>query len=91
MSLTYIGIREFKSRLSHYLRRVKRGETLVITERGKPVGRLVPIEAPLEERLARLMQSGMADWNGRKLPPYRPKAVNRGARPISDLVAEERE
>ena len=91
MNPTCIGIREFKSRLSHYLRRVKAGETLVITERGKPVGRITPVETSLEERLARLVQTGMADWNGQQLPPYRPKAVNRGARQISDLVAEDRE
>ena len=50
-----VGIRELKSHLSHYLRRVKAGETLIITERGKPIGRIVPESQPLEERLAHLV------------------------------------
>ncbi|WP_374687443.1 type II toxin-antitoxin system Phd/YefM family antitoxin [Promineifilum sp.] len=37
-----VGIRELKSGLSEYLRRVKAGETIVITERGRPIGRIVP-------------------------------------------------
>ena len=32
-----------KSRLSHYLRRVKAGEEVVVTERGVPIARLVPV------------------------------------------------
>lgn len=91
MSQIQIGIREFKSRLSYYLRRVKTGETLVITQRGKPVGRLIPVESPLQERLTDLVQAGMADWNGQKLASYQPKAINRGTRQISDLVVEDRE
>ena len=39
------GIRELKSKLSAYMRRVKAGETVVITERGKPIGRIVPVSA----------------------------------------------
>jgi prevent-host-death family protein len=91
MNATQIGIRELKSRLSHYLRRVKAGETLIITERGKPVGRIVPVEIPLGERLAHMVQAGTAEWNGQRLQPYRPKAVNRGAGQLSDLVVEARE
>ena len=34
-----------KNELSRLLRRVKRGETIVITERNRPVARLQPIEA----------------------------------------------
>ena len=45
------GIRELKSQLSAYLRRVKAGETIVITERGKPIGRVVPMTHPVEDQL----------------------------------------
>ena len=91
MSTNTIGIRELKSRLSYYLRRVKAGETLIITERGKPVGQIVPVDIPMEERIAHLLQSGSAAWNGKRLDHYRPKAVNRGNRQISDLIVEDRE
>ena len=32
------SVRDLKSRLSRYLRQVQRGETVVVTSRGKPIG-----------------------------------------------------
>jgi antitoxin (DNA-binding transcriptional repressor) of toxin-antitoxin stability system len=40
-----VGVRELKSRLSHYLRQVKAGQAIVITEHGQPVAQ------PLEDEL----------------------------------------
>jgi prevent-host-death family protein len=40
------NVAELKNRLSHYLSRVKRGETVLVTERNTPVARIVPIPAP---------------------------------------------
>lgn len=37
-----VGIRELRQNLSVYLRRVAEGETLEVTERGRPVARLAP-------------------------------------------------
>lgn len=37
-----VGIRELRQNLSKYLERVKRGETLTVTERGHEIARLVP-------------------------------------------------
>jgi prevent-host-death family protein len=51
MRETRVGMRELKNRLSKYLRRVKAGETIVITERGKPVGQIMPIQTDLASRL----------------------------------------
>ena len=45
------GIRELKSRLSHYLRLVKAGRIVEITERGRTVARIVPTACPLEARI----------------------------------------
>jgi prevent-host-death family protein len=36
-----VGIAELKSRLSHYLRYVRRGRTLVVLDHGTPVARIV--------------------------------------------------
>ncbi len=44
-------IRELKTRLSRYIRQVKADDTVIITERGKPVGRLIPLPPSLEARL----------------------------------------
>ena len=49
-----VGIREAKVHLSRYLRMVRKGAEIVITDRGKPVGKIVPMEAtelPLADRI----------------------------------------
>lgn len=38
-----IGVRELRQNASRYLDRVARGESLEVTDRGRPVARLVPI------------------------------------------------
>ena len=85
-----IGVRELKARLSEYLRQVKQGRTLVITERGKPVGRLVPVGQSLELRLKAMVDAGLAEWNGKRLPPMKPLAKLKGGRSIADLIIEDR-
>jgi prevent-host-death family protein len=86
-----VGVRELKTRLSEYLQRVKAGQVLVITERGRPVGRIVPVQQSLEERVQGLVEAGLAEWNGRRFQPGEPVAVNRGERQVADLVVEGRE
>ena len=38
-----VGAREFKTRLGTYLRRVREGRILTITDRGRPVAEVMPI------------------------------------------------
>jgi len=85
-----VGIRELKSKLSEYMRRVKSGQTIVVTEHGKPIGQIVPVKASLEERLNGMVAAGLAEWDGQKLKPYKSVAINRGERQVSDLVVEDR-
>jgi prevent-host-death family protein len=50
--MTRIGIRELRQKASEYLRRVEGGETIEVTDRGRPVALLTPIpEAPPLDRL----------------------------------------
>ena len=51
-----IGIRELRQQASRYLRAVERGEAFEVTDRGRPVARLVPI--PRESAIERLIASG---------------------------------
>ena len=90
MGATTVGTRELKNRLSEYLRRVKAGETVIITERGKPVGQILPIQADITSRLSKLVEAGLVEWNGQPVPPYHTKAVNRSQQLLSDLVTEDR-
>lgn len=39
-----IGVRELRQHASRYLERVARGESIEVTDRGRPVARLVPVE-----------------------------------------------
>ena len=91
MSETHVGIRELKASLSSYLRRVKAGATLVVTERGKPVGRIVPVRESLEERVRDLVEAEVVAWSGRRLEPIQPVARVRGPRTVADLLLEDRE
>ena len=86
-----IGIRELKSRLSEYVREVKTGQTLVVTEHGRPVARIIPEVTSLRERLETLANAGGILWSGRRLAPARPVARVRGKRTLADLVSENRE
>jgi len=86
-----VGIRDLKANLSACLRQVKSGNTLVITERGKPIGRLSPIEPTLEEKLQDGVRSHLWTWNGKRWRPSRPTAKTRGTKMISDLLLEDRD
>jgi prevent-host-death family protein len=60
-----VGVRELKARLSHYLRRVGRGERIVVTARGRAVGVIGPAAgSALRERLEAMLRSGKARWAG---------------------------
>lgn len=89
------GIAELKTRLSRYLERVKNGEEVVITDRGRPVARIVPIrggEAPASrrERLARagLLLPGRGRLRPGLLRP--PKGDPRIGRSVLEALLEER-
>jgi len=86
-----VGIRDLKARLSYYVRQVKSGETVVITERGKPVGRIVPVEVSLDEKIQELIASGFIVWNGKKLKPSKPAARTKGDKTAAQLLLEDRE
>jgi prevent-host-death family protein len=53
-----VGVRELKQNASAVLRRVEDGETIEVTDRGRPVARLVPLV--LTHRLDRLIEEGKA-------------------------------
>jgi prevent-host-death family protein len=58
---TVVGARELKTRLGRYLNRVRRGDTIVVTDRSEPIAELRPIDAledPTAAALARLAATG---------------------------------
>ena len=85
-----VGTRELKSKLSEYLRRVKNGQTIIVTERGKVIAQLGPASQSVEERIWAMVDAGLADWNGKRLKSHKPRIINKSGRLISDMVVEDR-
>jgi prevent-host-death family protein len=85
-----VGIRELKSKLSECVREVRRGATIIVTEHGRRVARLVPEADSLEQRLATLKNSGTILWSGRRLGARKPSARARGRRTVADILVESR-
>jgi len=85
-----VGVRELKNNLSHYLRDVKRGRPITITERGQSVAILMPAESHSDAHLAReLSRKGIGSWKGGK-PKGASRPVTVKGKPISLIVLEER-
>ena len=69
------GVADLKARLSEYLARVKSGEEVLVTDRGRPVARLVPVgveTAPNDEtetaRLKAMEREGLVRLGSGSLP-----------------------
>ena len=85
-----VGVRELRAGLSGWLDRVQAGDEVVVTERGKPVARLVPMQH--KSRLQELIEQGTVT------PAARPKQpIDRSTLPrlppgktLSDIVIEQR-
>ena len=86
------NIAQMKARLSEYVRQVKNGDEVIITERGVPVARLVPLEP--EERRAtreeRLIRAGiLRPAQGPRKPLGMPKSdPGAGTAVLEALLAE---
>ena len=65
MYMTTVGIAELRQNLSRYLRRVERGERLVVTDRNRPVAELGPPPTPASE-LDRLVAEGRVSRPARR-------------------------
>jgi prevent-host-death family protein len=84
---------DLKARLSEYLRLVKAGHELVITERGVPVARVLPLDdgERRSTRRLRLTRSGVLKPGRGKLPAVlkrAPSGKNEGAGVLAALLAE---
>ena len=87
-SRSEVGIRDLKNGLSKYIDRVRTGEEVIVTDRGRPVARLSPLDAS-DDRLAKLVAAGVvrppsSGTRHRSLSRITPKGN------VSSLVAEQR-
>jgi prevent-host-death family protein len=88
--MSEIGIRELKSGLSKYLQRVARGERITVTERGRPVALLIPIDEPSTVRLQAMVTAGTARWMGGKPRGSARPARLRSGPSVSQTISEDR-
>lgn len=66
------AVSKLKSSLSEYLLKVKAGEELIITERGKPIAKIVPInreETDISPHLLTLEKAGLVRIGADTLSP----------------------
>ena len=90
-----VGSRELKNRLGRYLGLVGRGETIIVTDRGKPVAHLVPPgpkqvdQVGLEEVLEQLEVEGHLRRGTR--PFKRVKPIRVKGKPLSQIILEDRD
>lgn len=86
-----VGIRELKTHLSRHLKRVRSGARLVITERGRSIATISPVNAPGETKWAHeLVAAGQAHWSGGKPTGCRHPVATTGGKTVSAVVLEER-
>ena len=90
MTQAIVSIRELKSRLSQYLRLTRKGETVVITDRGVPIGRIVPVGLDLDQRVAAMCEAGLAHWNGKKLRRRKPVTAVIGSKSVAQVLVDDR-
>lgn len=82
-----VGIRELRAHLSRYLEAVKAGEQIVVTEHGKPVARLVPMNG--ERKIDKLIRAGIVTPARRPKDPL-PEPLEVPGVALSEIVIEQR-
>jgi prevent-host-death family protein len=89
-----IGSRELKNRLGRYLGMVRKGEAILVTDRGKPVARILPLSPSQEETsvdkiLLQLEAEGHLRLGTGVFKPFKPVRVK--GKPLSKMILEDRE
>jgi prevent-host-death family protein len=85
-----VGVRELRQNLSVYLRRVKQGESLDVTEHGRPVARLVPARAATHwEQMVADGRITPAKARLEDLPP--PPEASPGAPTLTEVLLQMRD
>ncbi|WP_448638624.1 type II toxin-antitoxin system Phd/YefM family antitoxin [Geodermatophilus sp. URMC 63] len=81
-----VGVRELRDGLSRYLAEVRAGHTVTVTDHGRAVARIVPVDQP--GPLERLVAEGLVQ-PARRRERVAPQPVETSGT-VSDLVTEQR-
>jgi len=85
-----IGIRELKNNLSKYLKRVKEGNSFIITEHSHSIALVEPLVSETMNDIYPLIESGFATWKGGKPSGSSYKITLKGKKTAAEIVLEER-
>jgi len=81
-----IGIRELRDGLSRHLQQVREGHTITVTDHGKPIAKIVPVDGPT--KLQQLIAEGKARPPLQPKRPAPPPIKTKGT--VSDLIGDQR-
>lgn len=87
-----VGTKELKNGLSHFLRRVRDGETVYVTDRGEVIAEIRKVAASRggeERRLRDMAARGLLALGGARFRDFEPVRLKKGAR-LSDAILEDR-
>jgi prevent-host-death family protein len=85
-----IGIRELKENMSRYMKKVRAGERIIVTDRKNDVAIIMPIGIKAgEEKLYQFIQRGLASWSGGRPEGMPSRIVSKGMS-VSSAVVEDR-
>lgn len=86
-----VGIRDLKAHLSRHLKRVRAGRRLLVTERGRTIATIQPVETPPAADWAHaLVEEGLAHWSGGKPAGAAHPGGTRAGHSVSAAVLEDR-
>lgn len=85
-----VGVKELRDHLSNYLDKVKAGEIVIVTDRGKAVASIIPIDQEeMAKEILPLIKRGLVTWSGGK-PRGNPNPPVIRGKPTSEIVLESR-
>lgn len=88
-----VGIKELKNSLSRYLSRVKQGEEILISQRGRIIARIIredPKHVSIREALSPLAMKGSILLPTQKINRDVPPPVELPGKAVSEMVIEDR-
>ena len=86
-----VDVRDLKANLTRHLKRVKSGTGLIITERGRAIASIQPIDTKTDiDWVHALVTTGRAQWSGGKPEGARPPAPLARGSSVSEAVIEDR-
>ena len=89
--IEHVGIRELKTHLSRHLKKVRAGARLIVTDRGRSVALINPVDAVEDLGWARqLVADGRAQWGGGKPVGCRRPVEVDSEQTVSSAVLEDR-